>query len=144
MDFKRIILSGLIAGLAAFIVGSILYMNPLFSSFYASATTGCSKSMDLFGGTMNWLVFMWAGGMVSAVFLAALYSYTEKGLKGAVWKKGLFFGILMWLVAGLPTAYNTWLLHNYPDSLILIELFNGLIGGLVGGIVLAVAYEKLK
>ncbi|MFH1221892.1 MAG: hypothetical protein V1492_02290 [Candidatus Micrarchaeota archaeon] len=145
MDFKKIIVSGLVAGLAAFIVGNLLYLNPLTASLYsASSASYCSKSMDLFGGLMPWLGLMWLGGMISTVFLAVIYSYTEKGLGGPAWRKGLFFGFLLWLVAGLPNAYNTWLLHSYPDAMILVETINGLIGGLVAGLVLAIVYEKMK
>jgi hypothetical protein len=145
MKFKKIILSGLIAGLLAFIAGSILYMNPLVSDIYSSNTFIGSKPMDLFGGTMNWLALMMIGGLVSTVFLAFLYSYTEKGIKiKSTWKKGAFFGFLLWLVTTLPASYNAWLMYTIPEILITIELFNGLIGGLVAGITIAILFEKLK
>jgi len=145
MNWKKIILSGLIAGLAAFLVGNILYMNPFVAGAYADQGNTCSKSMDLFGGLGNWLLLMFAGGFVSTIFVAVLYSYTETGIKlKPVWKKGLLFGFLLWLVSTLSTSYDTWLLHSYPDMLIIIETFNGLIGGLVTGVVLAIAYERIK
>jgi hypothetical protein len=143
---KKILISGILAGLASFIVGSALYMNPLVSEIYSQYNNyPCSKSMDLFGGLGNWLMLMMIGGLVSTIFLAVLYSYTEKGIAiKSTWKKGLFFGILLWLVTRVSTSYYTWLMYTYPNVLNLIETFNGLIGGIVAGIVLAVVYEKLK
>lgn len=145
MNLKKIILSGLIAGLLSFIAGSILYMNPLVSDIYATNTFTGSKSMGVFGGTLNWLVLMLLGGLVSTVFLALLYTYTEKGIKiKQTWKKGAFYGFLLWLVTTLPMSYNAWLMYTIPEILIIIETFNGLIGGLVAGITIAVLFEKLR
>jgi len=146
MKWKKIILSGLIAGVAAFIVGSLLYMNPMTAELYAkSGPSMCSKSMELFGGTLPWLALMFLSGLVSTVLLAILYSYTEKGIgMKSLWKKGAFFGFLLWIVVTLPNAFDTWLLHSFPDAILAVESINSLIGGLVAGIVLALAYERIK
>ena len=146
MRFKKIIISGLVAGLIAFLVGNILYMNPLISRIYSEyGDWPGSKPMDYFGGLGNWLTLMLVGGLVSTVFLAILYSYTEKGIDiRSSWKKGLLFGILLWLVSTVPTSYYTWLMYSYPDILIIIETFNGLVGSIVAGMVLAIVYEKIK
>jgi len=136
----------LIAGAAAFLAGSVLYMNPLVSGIYAQYSNyPCSKPMGLFGGLGNWLMLMLVGGMATAVFLAFLYSYAEKGIEiKSAWKKGLFFGILLWLVSKVPASYYMWLMYTYPNTLNMIETVNGLIGSIIAGIVLATAYEKLK
>jgi hypothetical protein len=143
MNWKKIILVGLAAGISSFIVGSILYMNPMASGIYsASAASYCAKPMEPFAG---WMLLMFAGGLVSAMLLTLLYSYAEKGIAiKQNWKKGLFFGFLFWIVSGLPTAYNTWLLHSYPDAIVLLEAFNGLVGLLVAGTVIGLVYEKIK
>ncbi len=145
MNLKNIIISGLFAGLAAFLVGSILYMNPFVSDIYSNSNYPCSKSMELFGELGNWLLLMLFGVLFSTIFLAFLYSYTENGLGiKSIWKKGLVFGVLLWLVSNVPTSYYTWLMYTYPDILNLIEMFNGLIERIVAGIVLAVVYDRLK
>jgi hypothetical protein len=101
--------------------------------------------MESFGGMGNWLALMLVGGLVSTIFVALLYAYTEKGIRvKTAWKKGLIFGVLLWLVSKLPTSYYTWLMYNYPDTLNVIEAINGLVGGLVAGVVLAVLYERLR
>lgn len=144
MDFKKLIVIGLIVGIIAFLVGSVLYMNPWVAEIYAQhADWPGNQSMDAFGGVINWLFLMMAGGMVSTVFLAFLYHYTEKGIKlSPVWKKGLFFGFLYWLVSTLPQIYNTWLLYSRAVFILQLELVFGLIGSLVAGVLLAILYKK--
>lgn len=146
MEPKKIVFAGLVAGAASFLVGSLLYMNPLVSGLYASlGQSPCSKSMDVFGGVGGFLSLMFAGGLVSTVFLSVLYAYTEKSLGiASAWKRGLFFGFLFWLVAKVPSSYYTWMLYTYPTALNLIETFNGLVGALVAGIVLALMFERME
>ena len=145
LSLRKILISGLAAGLLSFIAGSILYMNPLTAGVYGNnANWQCSKPMESFGGLGVWLALMLLGGLVSTVFMAVLYAYTEKALPGGPWIKGLFFGVLLWLVSKVPASYYTWLMYTYPNMLNLIETFNGLVGSIVAGVTLAVLYEKLS
>ncbi|MBS3052462.1 MAG: hypothetical protein J4428_03780 [Candidatus Aenigmarchaeota archaeon] len=146
MSLKKIVISGLVAGLVSFFVGSALYMNPFVSEIYAKYSDWPGlRPMSSFGGLGNWLLLMLFGGLFSTVLLAFLYSYTERGIGlKPVWQKGLFFGVLYWLVSRLPGAYYMWLMYTYPNILNIVELFNGLIGSMVAGLVLAILYKKLK
>lgn len=146
MNWKKIIIAGLIAGIVSFIVGSILYMNPLVSDIYAQhGTWPGAKSMDEFGGLGNWMLLMFAGGLIAAVFIALLYSYTEKAIKiKQTWIKGAFYGFLFWLATAPQYHYNVWLMYQVADVINIIELFNSLIGSLVLGITLALVYKKIK
>lgn len=146
MNLKKITISGLVAGLVSFLIGSVLYMNPLISGIYSKYGDWPGlRSMDYFGGLGNWLTLMLIGGLVSTIFLAILYSYAEKGINiKPNWKKGLLFGFLLWLVSTIPNSYYTWLMYSYPGILNTIEAINGLIGSIVAGMVLAIVYERLK
>jgi len=145
MDFKRIVLAGLAAGIAAFIVGSMLYMNPLVAGIYAQGDWPGAKPMDDFGGVGNWMLLMFAGGLAAALLIGIFYSYTEKALDiKPAWRKGALFGFLFWLATAPQVHYNIWLMYKVPDIINIIELFNGLVGSLTLGIVLAVVYEKMR
>ncbi len=146
MNCKKIIIAGLAAGIVSFIVGSILYMNPLVSDIYAQyGTWPGAKPMDDFGGLGNWMLLMLLGSLVAGVLIAVLYSYTEKAIKvKQTWIKGAFYGFLFWLATGPQYHYNVWLMYQVADIINIIELFNSLIGSLVLGIFLAVVYEKIK
>ncbi len=143
---KKIILSGLVAGLVAFIVGSILYMNPFVMGYYEKyGDWPGAKTPEAFGGMGNWLLLMASGMTVLTIFLALLYSYTEKAIKiKPTWKKGAFFGVLVWLAFSLPASYYTWLMYIVPDILLEIELALGLVSDVITGIVLAVVYKKIR
>jgi len=146
MNMKKISISGLLAGLASFLVGSFLYMNPLVSGIYAEHGNWVgSKPMESFGGITNWMILMLIGGLISTVFVAFLYSYTEKGIGiKSTWKKGLFFGFLLWLVYKVPSSYYIWLMYSIPNILNVIETINGLVGSIVAGIVMAILFERIK
>ncbi|MEA2004025.1 MAG: hypothetical protein U9O53_03625 [archaeon] len=147
LDLKQALIAGFIAGIVAFVVGSLLYMNPLTSGIYGqhSDWPGLRPMDFLGGGSAGWMILMLVGGIVSTMIVAVFYAYIEKAIQiDAVWKKGAVFGIFLWLVSTLPNAYYTWLMYMYPVALNLIELFNGLAGGLVAGIVIAVMYDKRK
>ena len=146
-DLKQALIAGFIAGVAAFVIGSLFYMNPLTSGIYEqhSDWPGLRPMDSLGGGLPGWMALMFAGGLVSTMIVAVFYAYVDKAIQiDAVWRKGAVFGVFLWLVSTLPNAYYTWLMYTYPVALNLIELFNGLIGGLVAGIVIAVVYEKRK
>ena len=146
MNWKKIIIAGLLAAVMSFAAGSVLYMNPLVSDIYAQhGTWPGAKSMDEFGGLGNWMFLMLLGSLAAGVFIAVLYSYTEKGIKiKPTWKKGAFYGFLFWLATAPQYHYNVWLMYQVADVINIIELFNSLIGSLVLGIFLAAIYEKIK
>ena len=147
VDLKQALIAGFIAGVAAFVVGSLLYMNPLTSGIYEQHGDwpGLRPMDSLGGGLIGWMALMLAGGIVSTMIVAIFYAYVEKAIFiETVWKKGAVFGIFLWLVSTLPNAYYTWLMYTYPVALNLIELFNGLAGAIVAGIVIAVVYDKRK
>ena len=78
MNWKKIIIAGLLAAVMSFAAGSVLYMNPWVSDIYAQhGTWPGAKSMDEFGGLGNWMFLMLLGSLAAGVFIAILYSYTE-------------------------------------------------------------------
>jgi uncharacterized membrane protein YjjP (DUF1212 family) len=132
---KAILVSGFIAGILAFLVDIVFFMNPLVSGIY-------SQYIDLIKPTnfVGWFF----GIIFSTLLLALFYYFTEKAINiKSAWKKGLFFGFLFWLVSKLPVSYFIWLRFNYPD-IIIIETLGWLINNVVAGISLAILYKKLK
>ncbi|NOQ37914.1 DUF1761 family protein [archaeon] len=146
-NLKKALIAGFIAGVAAFVIGSLLYMNPLISGIYEEHGDwpGLRPMDSLGGGLAGWMALMLAGGIVSTMIVAVFYAYVEKAIQiDTVWKKGAVFGVFLWLVSTLPNAYYTWLMYTYPVALNLIEVFNGFVGAIVAGIVIAVVYDRRK
>lgn len=146
MEWKRALVSGFVAWLIGYaVLGNILFMNPLAADLYAKyATQLCSKPVESFGGLMPWLGVMMLGGLAAWLMLGAIYSILYKSIPGKGWMKGLSYGLILFLVSDVTVTFNSWLLHSYPEVILLLELGNAFIGTVVGGIVLAIAYEKLK
>jgi len=146
MGLREVAISGLVAGVVAFILSIAYFMSPFVSDFSAqyAGWTGY-KGMESFGGYNNWLIFLLLGNIITLFFAAVLYSYTEAGIDVEnIWKKGAFFGFLVFLVSSVPTAYFKWLLYSYSDVLNMVDIVGMLINGVVSGIVLAIVYEKLS
>lgn len=146
MNLKKIILTGLVSGLIAFIVGSILYLNPLVMGYYDEhGEWPGAKTPEMFGGMESWLLLMAVGMIVLTVFTVLLYSYVEKAIDFTpTCKKGAFFGLLLWLTYSIPSTYYTWLMSMYPDILLMIDLAISLPSNIIIGIVIAKLYEKIE
>ncbi len=73
-----------------------------------------------------------------------LYLLFYKSIPGKGWKKGIVFGLMIWIIKAVPEAFNQWMLFDYPAILIIIPLINGLIGMLIFGFLLSLIFEKFK
>lgn len=142
---KRILVSGGIAGIAAFLFGSILWMNPFVSSVYAKyGQWPGAKPVAEFGNLMNWMALMLLGSIASWVFMAVVWHYIEKGIpEKVVWERGAMFGTLMWFTVTVPHAWNTWLMYRVPGMILFTDTTLGFINSVLSGIVLASVYAKL-
>jgi hypothetical protein len=137
----KVIVSGLVVGIVSFLINIALSINPLFLGIYSEyANLYVLKPIENFD---NWL-FTLVGSLFTTLFLAVLYSYTEKGFgTKSSWKKGLFFGFLVWLVFRIPVSYYLWLTFDYPYIPNIIGTFNVFINNIFTGILLAILYKKV-
>ncbi|MFH1332255.1 MAG: hypothetical protein ABIH63_03135 [archaeon] len=77
-------------------------------------------------------------GIVSGILVALVYGVVRNSVPGnTVAKKGLNYGLLVFLVAGVPSFLSMLLLINLPAALILSWAFSSLVINLVGGMILA-------
>ncbi len=80
-----------------------------------------------------------AYGFVTALIFIWAYKLVEPGLIGAdgYIRKGVLFGLLLFLVGTLPGALSLHLLINLPSALIAWWAFSGLVIAIIDGIVIA-------
>lgn len=102
------------------------------------------KPMEAFGGLGNWLLLTMLFGTFLIIIFIALYLILYKGLPGKGWKKGLFFGVMIGFIKAVPEAFNQWMIFDYPNILILLQLINTLVGLMFFGIVLGFIFDKFK
>jgi hypothetical protein len=70
--------------------------------------------------------------------MALVYAWIREGIKGkGALSKGLFYGFILFLVAGIPWFLGFYLLINIPIMLNVMWMVEGLIVYLIGGIIIA-------
>lgn len=77
-------------------------------------------------------------GLIVGMLFALVYSVIRNSVPGLTTaKKGIVYGLLVFLIAGFPTSLSLYLLINLPTALIVMWAAEGLIVNLLGGIVIA-------
>jgi hypothetical protein len=132
-----IILSQVIHSLGAFVGMKYYLMSqyfPVWSKLMADQSGPPPTSFYLYS-----LLF----SAISGALLALVYLLVEKSLRGKTCLlKGLFFGLLIILVAGIPGTFAMILLTNLPIFLIISWFVEGCLISLLSGILFAVLLKQ--
>jgi len=138
MDWKRIIGAGIVFAIIAQVMHTIeafLTMNYYTMPDYFAVW---SKVMMPTAGPppMEFYVISIVFGIITGVIFAAVYSMFKDNVPGAGTKKGLCYGGILFLVAGIPFGLTMYLLINLPMMLLVWWNIFSLIIYLIGGIVI--------
>lgn len=76
-------------------------------------------------------------GIITGILFAAVYTVLGCCLPGKGMEKGIHYGFLVWLVAGIPSTLSMILLINLPLDLIAIWAISGLFVYIIGGALVA-------
>jgi hypothetical protein len=74
--------------------------------------------------------------------IALAYAVLYKGIPGTGIKKGLIFGLILWLINRLAGELFFYTMSPIPFMLVVAGWIHGLIVGALGGIILAAIYGK--
>ena len=142
MNWKNIGISLVAAGIVGLIVSQIVY---------ALLATACPAIVEEY---KSGLFRPWNDPLMSYVFvhpfvvgflMAVVFDCVRSSFKQeAFWKKGLFFGFLVWLVSTVPGMLMTLSSFNVSYQLVSIWTVNGLVNLIVAGIVISWVYHKWK
>lgn len=131
--------------LISMIIGNLLYLNPLVAGIYNQYANHPSvKNMNEFGGVVNWILLTLLFGIFYDIVIICIYILFYESIPREKWQKGLVYGAIIAFIKAVPEAFNQYMIFNYPSILILIQLFNTMIGIILFGITLAVIFEKLN
>ncbi len=83
------------------------------------------------------MMFFFGHYFVLGITFAYVFPYVKQNLSGTFIQKGLKFGWLMWLVAGLPSAYVVYTSMNYPIGFTFDSVVGSLIYMIASGIIIA-------
>lgn len=129
MDLKKGILSGIVAAIVLIILGFVFGMlYPTYNEWYMTIFA----EMNM---TMMWIATLWLG-----IFMGIIYSVVESTVPGTGYKKGLNYGVMVWLLSGI--MWPVMAIGYAPISITGYDLISGLIMYVIAGIALAAAYNK--
>jgi len=134
MEWKKGVISGIIAGIVMIVIGSAFMMVPGVTQWYSVTFPEMSSSLMAMSTMM-------VGVVIIGIFMGLVYSVINPAIPGEGARKGLNYGIMVWLLAGLMWPFM--MMGFAPAYMWITELINGLITYSIAGAVIAIIYKKL-
>ncbi|NAS89260.1 hypothetical protein C4E24_05920 [ANME-1 cluster archaeon AG-394-G21] len=136
MEWKKGVISGIIAGIVMLLIGLVFMMIP----FTPGLTQWYSVTFPEMSSPMAMSIMM-AGIVVIGIFMGLVYSVINSAIPGEGARNGVNYGIMVWLLAGL--MWPIMMMRFAPAYMWITELINGLITYSIAGAVIAIIYKKL-
>jgi len=124
--------AGIAAGVAMLIVYFVVNMIVMAVAPYDVLSLGGMRS-----ATDPLMMLFFLHPFVLGLVFAHAYGYVGKSLKGRPVEKGREYGILMWLVYTVPSAFVVLTSMNYPTVFVIQQVAGGWVMMLFGGMVIA-------
>ena len=130
LDFWQIIWATGIASIVWFILGGVLYMNPLVRGIYDQFDS--SPVMKQWPGVPQYLGAMFLGACLAQCFLVALaFALVKSALPDSILGTVVVFGFILIGIKIFTRFFDMWIQTTYPNKLLAIQFVNGSIGSLV-------------
>lgn len=82
--------------------------------------------------------------IINGFILVFVFNLITPSLPGQGWRKGLWFGLIVWLLRVVMMAFSTIVMYNVPLAIVMTNLIAGLIEVEALSIILAAMHKKLK
>ncbi len=131
MNAKKIVIAGIAAGIVILIVSQAISILTQQALQYNVLALGGMRTVD---DPIMALFFVhpWVLGFAMAI----AFEKTKAGLGKAGVNRGKNFGLIAWLLAGLPSAFLVWSSMNYPIGFTVNTVIGTLVYMLAAGIVI--------
>ena len=133
MEWKKGVISGIVAGIVMLIIGSAFMMIPGVTEWYTVTFP------EMMAPTA--MSIMTVGVVLGGIIMGLVYSVINSAIPGEGARKGLNYGIMVWLLAGL--TWPIMIMGFAPAYLWIAGMINGLITYSIAGALLAIIYGKL-
>ena len=131
MNGKQVVVGGIVAGFIIFVISWIFsWLTQTLWNYNVLDLAGMRGVDDPLA--VLFFVYPWVLGFA----LSSVYSSIQKAFEGDVLSKGWKFGFLMWIIAGIPSAFLVFTSMTYPVGFTVNSVVGSLICMLVAGIVL--------
>ena len=128
---KKIVIGGLASGLAIFLVSWIVNFVVVAALPYDVLSLGGMRAaQDPI--MLLWFLHPWVIGFAMAIAFAKF----KDSFKVTGWCRGKSFGLFVWLLTGLPSAFIVYTSMNYPIGFTVNSLLGSLLYMVAAGITL--------
>ncbi len=134
MDWKKGIISGVVAGIVMIVLGFVFMTVTGTSDWY-------QKTFPMMVSQQAMPFFILSIFLVG-LFMGLVYTVVNPSISGEGWMKGAYYGLYVWLLAG--TMWPVMMIGFAGINIWLVELVAGLIEYAITGAVIALVYSKLK
>jgi len=139
MKAKQILVGGILAGIVIFVISWIFsWLSQTISQYNVLELAGMRAVDDPVA--ILFFVYPWVLGFA----LSYVYSYFDKALEGDSTAKGWKFGLLMWIVVSITSAFLVFGSMNYPVGFTVNSVVGPFIYMLVAGIIIAKTFDWIK
>jgi len=119
LNIFQLIYTSIITTAVWFILGGILYMNPFIAKIYKKYHK--HPSMKHFSNQKNYLTgVFFVAGFIPIILILFAYQF----IVPINW---IIFGFILFMFRIIPRFCDMWMQTSYPNTLLIIELINGLI-----------------
>jgi hypothetical protein len=133
MEWKKGLIAGIVAGILMLVIGSAFMMVPGATAWYSETFPGMVSPLAM--------TAMMAGIVLIGIFMGLIYSVLNTAIPGEGARKGLNYGFMVWLLAGL--MWPIMLMGFAPAYMWITELISGFVSYSIAGAVIAIIYGKL-
>ncbi len=133
MNIKRILIAGIVVWLVEFVIGA-LTCGWLFNWVYKLPPNIWKTSINMIG--MNIV------GIIRAMMFVLVFAIFYKGIPGKGAKKGIVYGLLIWLVGALPGLAGMPFYMTIANTVVIYWLIQCLILSLLTGAIIGVIYKE--
>jgi hypothetical protein len=132
LDIRRIVVSGLAAGVVILVVSTLVStaIQMLFD-YDVLSLEGMRSTSDPIS------VLFFLHPFVIALGLAILYDFAKNSFTGSLVRKGIVLALLGWIVYGIPSAFIVFSSMNYPVGFTINSVFGSLVYMICAGLTIA-------
>ena len=139
MDIKRILISGVVIWLVGTVFG-FLTCGWLFNWVYTlppniwKDPTVMMSAGNLIGANLT--------GLACAIIFTSVYALLYKGIPGEGVKKGMTYGILVWLVGALTGIAAMPFYMTIATTVVVYWILQALVLNIINGAIVGVSYKE--
>jgi hypothetical protein len=139
MKLKQILIGGILAGIVIEVISmGFSWLAQSIWNYDVLKLAGMRTINDPV--SILFFVYPWVLGFA----LVCVYSYFEKALEGNYFAKGWKFGLLMWVVVSISSAFLVFASMDYPIGFTVNSIIGPLVYMPVAGIVVAKIFDWTK